>query len=329
MPADVKDLLDNVENVFGSRQTQGFKRNSLKQQLDDLLKLENAKQQSVGFMNRLGSRSGYYPKNALALIQYHEFAVRVLRQAIEKTAEKTTQFGEKQHKLFKEMLEMLTTKWDRVRLVLGTVIMLESYLIKNVFKVENVDLSVTEKKEIVNDIFDSYAKILANSAYGESVFERLRSIGIKKDCTLNGAQHLVVRETESRYLAANDVLKAEIDSYITAGSKKALWKYEKDFKTLLDQPDSDEKIPTSNRPMEGCFAVYKRNEQTFDAMSNHMTETLTRATVNKLGDWFAAKSQEDQQMLLKKAKEAKPYEKKLVQQQDLALRRKRSRKLSE
>ena len=230
MPADVKNLLDNVENVFGSRQTQGFKRNSLKQQLDDLLKLENAKQQTVGFMNRLGSRSGYYPKNALALIQYHEFAVRVLRQAIEKAAEKTTQFGEKQHKLFKEMLEMLTTKWDRVRLVLGTVIMLESYLSKNVFKVENVELSIKEKKEIVKDIFDSYAKILANSAYGESVFERLRSIGIKKDCKLNGAQHLAVRETESRYLAANDVLKAEIDSYITAGSRKALWKYEKDFK---------------------------------------------------------------------------------------------------
>ena len=325
----MKKLLDNAEDVFALRQTQGFKRNSLKQQLDDLLVLKKAKQQGVAFMNRLGSRSGYYPTNALALIQYHDYAVLVLRQAVENSSAKTTPFGQKQHKLFNDMLEMLTTKWDRVRLVLGTVIMLESYLVKSVFKVENVDLSVKEKKEIVNDIFDSYATILANSTYGESVFERLRSIGIKKDCTLNGVQHLVVRETESRYLAANDVLKAEIDLYITAGSKKALWKYQKDFKALLDQPDSDEKIPTSNRPMEGCFAVYKRNEQTFDAMSNHMTETLTRATVNKLGDWFAAKSQEEQQMLLKKAKEAKPHEQKLVQQQDLALRRKRSRQLSE
>ena len=81
--------------------------------------------------------------------------------------------------------------------------------------------------------------------------------------------------------------------------------------------------------MEGCFAVYKRNEKTFDAMANHMIETLTRASVNKLGDWFALKSPEEQQQLLKKAKEAQPLEKAIVQHQDLALRRKRSRRISE
>ena len=124
-------------------------------------------------------------------------------------------------------------------------------------------------------------------------------------------------------------MKAEIDLYISAGSKKALVKYEKDFQPLLDQPDSDRRIPTSNRPMEGCFAIYKRNEKMFDAMSNHMIETLTRASVNKLGDWFASKSPEEQQQLLKKAKDAQPQEKAFVQLQDLALRRKRSRRNSE
>ena len=329
MPADVRKLLDDVETAFGSRQTDAYKRNSLKQQLDDVLKLENAKQQSVAFINRLGSRSGYYPNNALALIQYHPYVIRVLRPAVAKAAKKDTTFGGRQLQFFQEMLEKLTTGWERVYLVLGTVIMVESYLVKTVFKVENTELSVTEKKEIVSGIFDSYATILANSTYGESVFERLRSIGIKTDCRLNGAQTLAIRETESKYLNGNQVLKTEIDRYITAGSKKALVKYEKDFEALLDQPDSDQKIPTSNRPMEGCFAIYKRNEKTFDAMSSHMIETLTRASVNKLGDWFASKSPEEQQKLLKNAKEAQPEEKAIVQQQDLALRRKRSRRVSE
>ena len=221
MPADVRKLLDDVEHVFGSRQTDDFKRNSLKQPLDDLLKLENAKQQSVSFMNRLGCRSGYYRNNALALIQYHPYVVRVLRPAIEKSASKHTNFGAKQHQLFQEMLEKLTTQWERVHLVLGTAIMVESYLVNKVFKVESTELSVKEKKEVVNDIYDSYRAIVADSTYGESVFERLRSIGIKKDCTLNGAQTLAVRATESKYLTANEILKAEIDQYITAGSKKA------------------------------------------------------------------------------------------------------------
>ena len=329
MPKDVRKLLDDVVPTLGLRQTDGFKRNSLKQPLDDLLKLENAKQQAVGFVNRLGSRSGYYRDNALALIQYRPYVVRVLRPAIEKAADKHTKFGEKQHQLFQEMLKKLTTEWDRIHLVLGTAIMLESYLVNSVFKVENTKLTVKEKKEVVKDIYDSYNTILGDSTYGESVFERLRSMGIKKDCTLNGAQTLAVRETESKYLAANEALKAEIDLYISAGSKKALAKYEKDFQPLLDQPDSDRKIPTSNRPMEGCFAVYKRNEKTFDAMSNHMIETLTRASVNKLGDWFASKSPEEQQQLLKKAKDAQPQEKAIVKQQDLAIRRKRSRRNSE
>ena len=65
-----------------------------------------------------------------------------------------------------------------------------------------------------------------------------------------------------------------MDLYNTAGFRQALPKYEKDFKTLLEEPDSDQKIPTSNRPMDVCFAIYKRNEKRF-AMFNHIIETLT------------------------------------------------------
>ena len=47
--------------------------------------------------------------------------------------------------------------------------------------------------------------------------------------------------------SADEELQIEINNYLLEASKSALWKVKKDSETLLQLPDSDDRIQTTNR----------------------------------------------------------------------------------
>ena len=325
MPADIKKLLDDLEKVFGDREGSTFHQISLKQPLEDQLSLNNAKMKGVKFVNRLGCRGGIYASNSLATIQYHSFIVPVIEKAIVDTAQriqrKPTVTAQKQLEKLKNIFNLLTVNWERTHLLLGTVLMIQSFLVKVIFRAENHHLSVTDKKNLVDDLVERYHKILHQA--GEP-FEKLRCLGLRSDCSLSGAETLALRETEKLYQNTSSDNRTEVDEFITKGSKSALEKINKDCAELMKLPDSDDLVPTTNRNLEGAFGAFKRIEKTYEAMDPMMQETVTRAMVNKLIDWFDAKTPEQQQELLTNARKDRAYDQAQVKATKTALKRKRT-----
>ena len=325
LPPDIKTLLDDVEKVFGDREGSTYHQISFKQPLEDRLTLNSAKMKGVKFVNRLGCRGGVYASNALALIQYHSHIVPVIEGAIiatkKKIERKSTATARKQLDKLANMYNMLTIHWNRTHLFLGTILMIQSHLVKVIFRAENHNLSVTEKKLLVTDLVDRYHKILHQS--GEP-FEKLRCLGLRPDCSLSGAETLAIRETEKLYQTTSAANQTEVDEFITQGSASALQKVNKDCSELMKLPDSDDLVPSTNRNLEGAFASYKRLEKIYEAMDPMMQETVTRAMVNKLIEWFDTKTPQEQQDLLNNARKERSSDQAQVKATKTALKRKRS-----
>ena len=112
---------------------------------------------------------------------------------------------------------------------------------RRLLSIENVDLTVTEKKSIAMKTIERFKEIIN----GENKFEILRRFCIM--ATKDGCENMAIIELESWMKAANDEIQSQINGYLLAASKSALWKIEKDSETLLQLPDSDERIQTSNR----------------------------------------------------------------------------------
>ena len=321
MPPDIKTFLDVMELVFGDREGSSFHQISLKQPLEDRLFLEGAKMKGVKIVNRRGSRAGIYAANSLAIIQYHNHIVPVLESGIAKTARKTTAAAKKQLARLTMIFDMLTKNWKRTHLYLGTIVMIHLFLVKVIHRAENHNLSVTDKKALVQDLVDRYNKLLHQTG---QPFEKLRCLGLRLDCTLSGAETLAVRETEKLYQGVSTDQQTELDQFIIDGSTKALKKLEKDCAELMKLPNSDDLVPSTNRNLEGSFGCFKHIEKTFTAMDPWMQETVTRAMVNKLLDWFEAKSPDEQQELLKQAKQDRSYDQAQVKESKIALKRQRT-----
>ena len=321
MPVDIKTFLDNIESTFGDREGSTFHKISLKQPLEDRLSLAGDKVKGAKIQNRLGSRGGIYSANSLAVIQYHKHIVPVIEQAIVKAAEKTTAAGAKQLSKLKDIYNMLTAKWERTRLFLGTVLMLQLFLARVIYRAENHRLSVTNKKKLVAEVVNRYHKILNQSG---RAFEKLRCLGLRQESSFSVAETNAIQEAETAYKKVASDVQADVDRFITKASEGALDKVNKDCKELMNLPDSDELVPSTNRNLEGSFGCYKQIEKTFTAMDPMMQETVTRAMVNKLIDWFDTKTPEEQQQLLSDAKKDRAYDQTQVKASKTALKRKRT-----
>ena len=313
--------MDNLEDIFGDREGSSFHKISLKQPLEDRLSLEGDKVKGVKFVNRLGSRGGVYSSNSLAVIQYHKHIVPVIEAAIVKAASKTTTAGAKQLSKLKDIFNMLTIDWKRTRLFLGTILMLQLFLARVIYRAENHRLSVSNKKKLVADVINRYHKILNQTG---QAFEKLRCLSLRQDCSFSVAEKNAVQEAEAAYKNIASDIQAEVDRFITKASEAALNKVNKDCKELMNLPDSDELVPSTNRNLEGSFGCYKQIEKTFTAMDPMMQETVTRAMVNKLIDWFHSKTPEEQQQLLSEAKKDRAFDQAQVKATKTALKRKRT-----
>ena len=234
MPTEIKQQLRDFEILFGTSENSGWKRECQKSKLLDILIDEGVYVNGLRFKCTKGSRFGIHQHNTIAAIHYHDKVVKCLEEA-------KTQQTQWQAKRLERSLNDNTTKWETNRLFMGVFTLLWIGIGRRLLSIENVDLTVTEKKSIAMETIERFKEIIN----GENKFEILRRFCIM--ATKNGCENLAIIELESWLNVANDELQSRINDYLLAASKNALWKIEKDSETLLQLLDSDERIQTSNR----------------------------------------------------------------------------------
>ena len=80
----------------------------------------------------------------------------------------------------------------------------------------------------------------------------------------------------------NDNDKKRLNAQVNVAATKAFQKLRKDQDSILELPDSEELLLTTNRRSESVFATYKGLEKFFVSMNQERLEVLTRARVNKV-----------------------------------------------
>ena len=240
LPEHIKQMFKDLELLFGSSQNSGFRRECQKNRLLDILKHEKVYVAGLRFKCTKGSRFGIHPNNAVCSIQYHSAIVKCLNEA-------QANQNKWQQKRLERASNDHTIDWPVNRLFMSAFTMLWIGISRRVLKIENGDLSITEKKIIVSETIQRYQRIINC----ENKFEELARICIM--ATKSGCETLAIANAEKWFTEANETDQKKIEEYLLAASTSAIVKIEKDAKSLLEMEDSEDKIPSTNRFKENVI----------------------------------------------------------------------------
>ena len=146
-----------------------------------------------------------------------------------------------QIKRLERSIEDNTTNWNVNKLFIGCFTMIWIGIGRRILSIENADLTVTEKKKLARLAIQRFTDIIN----GDNKFEILRRFCIT--ATKAGCETIAISQMETWMESADEELQIEINNYLLEASKSALWKVKKDSETLLQLPDSDDRIQTTNR----------------------------------------------------------------------------------
>ena len=202
--------------------------------LMDILKENQVLIPGLKFKCTRGSRFGIHQNNSIAAIVYHKEIVQCLQEA----QKDQTKWQEK--RLERSYIDN-TAKWEINRLFIGGFAMIWIGIGRRLLSIENANLTVTEKKNIANKSIERFTEIIN----GDNKFEILRRFCI----TASKEEYEIkaINQIENWMASANEEMKVWIDRYLKEASEKSLFKIKKDTEYLLELPDSNEKIQTSNR----------------------------------------------------------------------------------
>ena len=202
--------------------------------LMDILKEDQVLIPGLKFKCTRGSRFGIHQNNSIAAIVYHKEIVQCLQEA----QKDQTKWQEK--RLERSYIDN-TAKWEINRLFIGGFAMIWIGIGRRLLSIENANLTVTEKKNIANKSIERFTEIIN----GDNKFEILRRFCI----TASKEEYEIkaINQIENWMASANEEMKVWIDRYLKEASEKSLFKIKKDTEYLLELPDSNEKIQTSNR----------------------------------------------------------------------------------
>ena len=202
--------------------------------LMDILKEDQVLIPGLKFKCTRGSRFGIHQNNSIAAIVYHKEIVQCLQEA----QKDQTKWQEK--RLERSYIDN-TAKWEINRLFIGGFAMIWIGIGRRLLSIENANLTVTEKKKIANKSIERFTEIIN----GDNKFEILRRFCI----TASKEEYEIkaINQIENWMASANEEMKVWIDRYLKEASEKSLFKIQKDTEYLLQLPDSNEKIQTSNR----------------------------------------------------------------------------------
>ena len=142
---------------------------------------------------------------------------------------------------------------------------------------ERNDRSVTQKKSILRSIYGLYEKLIKS----DDAFGQLREISIG---IVNTDFQDALKVVDESLEKMNEVDRLNLSKQVKVAARNGLHKLKKDQDCILELPDSDELLLTTNRRSESVFATYKGLEKLFVGMNQERLEVLTRARINKVFD---------------------------------------------
>ena len=284
MSPEHKQFHRDLKLILSKRINEGYRRESLKEQLEDRLVHFNRKVSGVSFKSDLGSRAGSEAENGIALITYRADVDAVLDSMVKKIENenegKRTKSRQQQLQRLKRVQNYLNPdNWPETMIFLGSHILLWHGLARRIWKIENHKRSVTEKKEDINRCIARYEKVLNENDAGEP-YEKLIAVTIQAD--LLSVQKECIDQCGMEYLRATGNIKKKVNDYIRFSCNRALEKLKKDTLAYTQLPDSNDLIISTNRNCESVFGCYKSYEHQFPSMSKEMIEILTRCSLNKV-----------------------------------------------
>ena len=134
---------------------------------------------------------------------------------------------------------------------------------------------MTQKKATLRKIHGLYEQLIkSTNAFGD-----LRQMAFQvADADFQDALTIV----DESFERINDNDKKRLNAQVNVAATKAFQKLRKDQDSILELPDSEELLLTTNRRSESVFATYKGLEKFFVSMNQERLEVLTRARVNKV-----------------------------------------------
>ena len=278
----IKQLFLDFQVLFSSRMNTGYRKEDLRIPLKDLLSTEDTfcKASSKRFLSKLGSRMATSANNALVALLHRKV---ILRLVVEEKLLRLSKINEKDDatRAIKrlERVESLLgdTKWPMTACQLGINTVMLNCITLKMNQLERNDLTVTQKKTTLRSIHNLYEQLLNST----DAYEELRKMSFQiADADFQDAMTVV----DEAFEMIGSIERKTLSKQVKVGAQNGYKKLKKDQNRLLELPDSDELLLTTNRRAESVFATYKGLEKLFVAMTQERLEVLTRARVNKVFD---------------------------------------------
>ena len=277
---EIQKLFLDFQVLFSSRDNSGHRTEDLRIPLKDLLAEDTAcKSKSKRFLSKLGSRMATSANNALVTLLHRDVILQLVQEQIQlKQGNKKDDETSRVVKRLERVQSLLNDViWPFTACRLGINTMMLNCITLRMGEFERNDRSVTQKKAILRSIYCLYEKLIkSNDAFGQL---REISIGI-----VNTDFQDALKVVDESLDKMNEVDRLSLSKQVKVAATNGLHKLKKDQDSILELPDSDELLLTTNRRSESVFATYKGLEKLFVGMNQERLEVLTRARINKVFD---------------------------------------------
>ena len=262
-----KNGLHSLKLLFGSRNSSGFHRISLKKNLNDVLGLQN---RSV-FKTNLGSRYGVNSANARALILNKKEVLIALNSAKPNET----------HSM--RVKTLVSTDWDNFAVMIGVFSLFFFAVLAPFHSIISRTLPWKYAKTAI-ETAKSHMKQLKDPQ--TDVIETLYRISEAQELSVETKQMTNILRVIHQQLSFADSMTVTERLRTMAGA--ALVKFEKDTTVLFEQSISEHQIvPLTNRRAESSFATFKWNERKFNSISKSLLVNVTIAKINHVSHFIS------------------------------------------
>ena len=275
---EIKKLFLDFQVLFSSRTNSGHRKEDIRIPLKDLL-AENTlcKTSSKRFLSKLGSRMATSASNALVTLLHRNTILQLVQDEKRiKKAKKDEEVSTRAIQRLERVEAMLVdSAWPLTSCRLGINTMMLNCITLKMGVFEKNDQTVTQKKATLRNIYGLYERLIQC----DDAFRELRQMAFQvADADFQDAMTVVDESFEN----ISDVERKSLSDQVSVAAQNGFHKLKKDQNMILDLPDSEELLLTTNRRSESVFATYKGLEKYFVGMTQERLEVLTRARINKV-----------------------------------------------
>ena len=279
LSADTKAVSSLLDQLFGSRKSETFRKACLKKALNDVLDGPSK------FESKMGKRYHVNKANAERLL-YFEDEIEMVMSALEKPHPKHIQF----------MDYMKSQDWSRIKLEFGIPLMVWLLVAGPFHSIASKLIPYGEIKQAFQDAKQVLEQVISNDSFGNAL-RLVKSIHHGNEVTAGAIAVL-----ENDWIAADPNIKVAVNATCRAAFIACLQKWERDWAIMGYLPIGDDQVLVwENRRMESSFAYLKSVFRRFSTMTIDNIQMVARSRQCHTSTWLAHHLDEVDDESVKKA----------------------------